>query len=204
MGITMNQRTITVMLYQGDDLDQLGELHQAARTVKPADPPENATAVEHGEYATALEQYDLAAAAYDELYVSAKSRAVEIGIKPLPRKAWQRLVLEHPPRDDFDRDQAVGINEATFAEPLLLGSLMSPFGEAERAAYIAALVAGSELPPCPERMEFLDSLTFAQFDVLYQEAFATNRTIFAPKAPLLVSERSPSSDETSNSPDDSD
>lgn len=176
MGITMNQRTITVTLYQGDDLDQLGALHHAAQQLKPT---EGTTVLEQGEYAAAAE-------AYDTLYEAAKARAVPIELKPLGRKAWQQMVREHPPRDDDDRDQAVGINEDTFREPLLMASIAGP--------------AMSDA----ERMEFLDSLTFAQFDVLYQEAFAANRTIFAPKAPLLGSAHSPSSDETLDSPDDSD
>lgn len=176
MGITMNQRTIKVTLYQGDDLDRLGELRVAADKAKPS---AGSTGVEEGEYAAAEQ-------AYTDFHAEAKVRAVEIEMTPLGRKQWQQKVLEHPPRDDHDNDQAAGVNESTFAEALLMASITGP--------------VMSET----ERMAFLDSLTVGQFDLLYQEAFGANRTIFAPKAPLLGSAPSPSSDETPDSPDASD
>ena len=51
-----------------------------------------------------------------------------------------------------------------------------------------------------ESQEFLDSLNAAQFGLLTDNALTINRTVFAPKAPLLGSAHSPSSDETSDSP----
>lgn len=173
MSITMNQRTFKVKLHQGEDLDRLAELRNAASAAKPVGVT---TAMEDAEYAAA-------AMAYDEFLAEADTRAVTVELKPLLRKPYQDLVLAHPPRDDSDSDQAVGLNESTFAEPLVMACIVGPeMSDAEKTA-------------------FLDSLTFGQFDTLYQESFTINRTVFAPKGPLLGSAPSPKQDETSVSDD---
>lgn len=188
-GITMNQRTVKVTLYQGDDLDRLAELSEAARLAKPVG---QATAMEQGEYAQAAQ-------AHDDFLAEAKTRAVTVWFSPLPRKAYQALQVQHPARDDDVGDQVVGANASTMAEPLLAMTLTEPFSDGEREALLAAVTAEppAALPPCPERQAFLDSLSNAQFVYLVDEAFAINRVVYAPKAPLLGSAPSPSSDETS-------
>lgn len=173
MGITMNKRTTKTTLYQGDDLDRLGELRQTADALKPGP---LSTGTEDGEYAAAEQ-------AYTDFHAEAKTRAVVIEMEPLDRKPYQQMVLEHPPREDNDGDRAVGVNESTFAEPLVMACIVGPeMSDAEKQA-------------------FLDSLTFGQFDTLYQDAFAINRVVYAPKAPLPGSAPSPSSGGTSVSPE---
>jgi hypothetical protein len=166
MGITMNQRGTTVTLYQGDDLDRLNDLRKTADRLQPTG---TSTLTGDGDY-VAAEQ------AYTDFHAEATGRAVEIELKPLGRKVWQQLVLDHPPRDDSDSDRAAGVNESTFSEPLVMASI--------------------EMSDA-EKQEFLDSLTFGQFDTLYQDAFTINRVVYAPKAPQPGSAPSPSSGETS-------
>lgn len=190
MSITMNQRTFKVELFQGDDLDHLAELSEAARLLKPGP---LSTGTEDGNYAAAAE-------AHDAFLAEAKTRAVAIEMRPVPRKAYQALQVKHPPRDDDAGDAMIGANASTFVEPLLKASLFSPFGDAEREALLTAIVDGAAEPPCPERQEFLDSLNNAQFTYLADEVLTNNRVVYAPKAPLLGSAASPSSDATSESP----
>jgi hypothetical protein len=175
MGITMNQRTFTVELYQGDDLERLAELSSAATKVGP--PGKNTTALEDGEYAAAAQ-------AHDDFLAEAKTRAVKVELKPMLRKDYQQLQVDHPPREDDPSDQAIGANSLTFIEPLLMASIVGPpMSDAER-------------------QEFLDSLNNAQFTHLADEALTINRVVFAPKAPLLGS-GGQSSGGISDSPDPS-
>lgn len=187
MGITMNQRTFEVTLFQGDDLDRLSELSAAATALRPRALGSQATGTEAGVYAASKEAYDAAAQEHDDFLAEAKTRAVPVQMKPPPRKKYEALRQEHPPREDDDGDAVIGANAATFAEALLRLCIVGPvLDEAEMEA-------------------FLDSLNQAQFTVLADEALAINRVVFAPKAPLLGSAPSPKSDETSViSPDPSD
>lgn len=173
MSVTMNQRTFKVPLYQGDDLDRLAELSATATAAKPRG---QATALEDGEYAAAAEEHDA-------FLAEAKERAVTVELKPMLRKAYQELQVAHPPRDDNDSDATIGANSDTFVEPLLVASIVGP--------------VMSDI----EKQEFLDSLNNAQFIHLADEALTINRVVFAPKAPLLGSAGSPSSGETSRSPE---
>lgn len=173
MGITMNQRTFKVQLFQGDDLARLAELRNAADAARPTGV---STGAEDGDYAAAAQEHD-------EFLAEARDRAVVIELKPMLRKDYQALLVQHPPRDDDDGDAVIGANAATFAEPLLMASIVSP--------------AMSDA----ERQEFLDSLNMAQFSLLADEALTINRLVFAPKARLLGSVHSPSSGETSGSPE---
>jgi hypothetical protein len=193
MSITMNQRTFKVELFQGDDLDRLAELSQAATAAKPSG---QSTGTENGDYAAAAEAHDL-------FLAEAKARAVIVEMQPIPRKAYQTLQVRYPPREDNDGDAMIGANASAYIEPLLKASLVSPFETTEREALIAALVAGQDEPPCPDRQVFLDSLNNAQFQLLADEAVTMNRMVFAPKAPLLGSAVTPSSGETSSSPEPS-
>lgn len=172
MSVTMNQRTFKIELFQGDDLDRLAELSNAASAVKPGP---LSTGMEDGEYAAAAE-------AHDAFLANAKTRAETVEMKPMLRKPYQALQVANPPRDDNDSDAALGANSDTFVEELLLGCIVGP-------PDIAA-----------DKQAFLDSLNNAQFQLLADEAVTINRVVFAPKAPLLGSAGSPSSDETTVSP----
>lgn len=181
MGITMNQRTYEVTLFQGDDLDRLAVLSAAAAKLKPRAPNALSTGTEDGQYAAAAEAYAAAAQEHDGFLAEAKTRAVTVEMKPMPRKAYQELQVGHPPRDDDDGDAVIGVNASTFAEPLLMASIVGP------------------VMSDAEKQEFLDSLNNAQFAHLADEALTINRVVFAPKEPLLASKLDPSSGETSAS-----
>lgn len=155
----MNQRTVKVTLHQGDDLDRLAELNAAANQAKANGPT---TLTESGDYTAA-------ALAHDSFRAEADERAVTVEMKPLPRKEYQALLVQHPPRDDDPGDAVIGANAETFAEALLMKSITSP--------------AMSDT----ERQAFLDSLTAGQFATLADEVLVVNRVVFAPKAPLLGS-----------------
>jgi len=182
-GITMNQRTFKVELFQGDDLDRLAELGNAATDLKPKPLKPLSTGTEDGEYAAAKEAYDAAAKAHDEFLAEAKTRAVTVEMKPMLRKAYHALQVAHPPREDNTSDAAIGVNSDTFVEPLLLASIVGP------------------VMSDAEKQEFLDSLNNAQFAHLADNAVTINRVVFAPKDRLTASVPGPSSGETSDSPE---
>lgn len=81
------------------------------------------------------------------------------------RKRWSNLVAEHPPRDGEDvpeqireGDKALMVNEESFAEALV------PLSVVELSDPDIAIP------------DLLDDLSSAQFDLLFNVAFALNRT----------------------------
>lgn len=82
-----------------DELDQIRKLN-SERTVNPA-------VAEVAERVQAIESE------MDEATVVFKLRA-------LPRRRWQELVLEYPPREDNETDEGLGVNQSLFFDAVLV------------------------------------------------------------------------------------
>ena len=164
MSTVLMPRTATVLLFQGDDLAKIAELRKAAEA-------EQSDTRLMGELSAAQE--------HDEFVKEAEARAVRVVLKALGRKQWRNLVADHPPRKGVESDKALGVNDETFGDALVLASLEEP-----------------EFASTGDAEEFLDSLRSADFDQLYHAAFALNRfQADAPKADL-TSRLTRTSDET--------
>lgn len=184
---TLNPRTHTVVLYQGDDLavlDRLaGEVNdlrdkvdREARKAKGAPPR---LLGEADPVTDASAACDAKEAEHDAALADAKPRAVTIVLRALGRKTFRQLVDAHPPREGNTDDKAAGVNEDTFVEALVPLSIASPAFASDA-----------------ERDEFLDSLTYAQFRALYLWAYALNTTEGASPKALTASGHSPLEPET--------
>lgn len=170
---TITPRTATVTLYQGDDVARLAELEQrAAKGRKQSGGARTADEVP---------AWQEAAEEYDALTVEAKERAVKVTLRALGRKEWRDLVNAHPPREGHKGDEAVGLNESSFADDLVPASILEPTFSSDA-----------------EKAYFLDSLSDIQFEELYLNAFALNRSRSADPKDGLLSALTAISDGTSN------
>lgn len=86
-----------------------------------------------------------------------RASTVNFLLRALPRRRWNALLAEHPPREGDDGDKAMGVNSETLFEALIAESVVSP-----------------ELTP-EEWTLLLDSLSSAQYDSLATAAWALNR-----------------------------
>lgn len=165
MSITLTPRTQSVTLYQGDDLARIAEYDAEIERLEADKTPR------------LLHEPDLLAekkAERDAFVNDAKQRAVVVELRHVGRKKWRELVDAHPPREGNENDAAVGVNEFELMEALVPASIHKPEFDSDR-----------------DRDDFLDSLSDAQFELLYMTAFMLNRTVaaapkaFGPSAPSL-------------------
>ena len=171
MSTTFKPRTFAVTIYQGDDEAKLLDL---GRRIERARAQES-TAGPRLNHETS--EVSALVAEHNEAVDKAEKRAVVVTLQALPRPTWRALVAEHKPREGNDTDEAVGVNEDTFAEALVPVSIVSV------------------KPSQGDQGDFLAALSDAQYGELYAAAFYLNRAV-AP-APKALSSPSPSSDETS-------
>lgn len=168
---TIQPRTATVTIYQGDYLDRLRFLEQqfdaAVRSEK------SATAMPR--LASDVPESHRLADEHAALSAEAESTALNVTLRALGRREWRTIVAAHPPRDEHAGDAKVGVNEESFKEALVAASILEP-----------------ELTE-----DDLDRLSDIDFDRLYLTAFGLNRSpASAPKGLSLPT--SPESDGTSN------
>jgi hypothetical protein len=197
---TFTPRRTTVPIFQGDDYEKLALLRQSAETVKAAyekalraeDEAAKrgaARSLDEAPESVALsERYDALAAEHDALLAEATERSTPVVIQALGRKKWRSLVAEHPAREANEEDEAVGVNEDTFAEALLM--YVNPDDGEERT------ILSPEFADAKSRMRFLDALSDAQFQQVYINAFALNRALG--EVPKALSSHSPRTDETTS------
>jgi hypothetical protein len=153
---TIKPRTVTVDLYQGDHIDRLRHLearHKAALAAEGKTKP----------LASEVPESQIIAEEHAALRAEADEEKLVVVLGALGRKAWRALVKQHPPRKagvngateaQAESDEATSVNEDTFKDELVPLSILSP-----------------ELTE-----EDLDALSDGQFDALYLNAFALNRT----------------------------
>lgn len=164
MAINIAPQSRTVPLYQGDDLDTLNTLAAKVKRAeknkpKPAKDDEDASDLLMSEADPLTE----AQAEHDAFAEQAEARAVHVTLRSVARKTWRRLVTEHPPRKDSEEDKQIGVNDDTFGEALL-------------PLCISGIRVGDEKQDYTddELTEFIDSLSPAQFGLLYGTAFMLN------------------------------
>lgn len=113
---TIQPRTATVAIYQGDYLDRIQHLERKAEAAREAAEATTRTLDEIPEYLALAEEHD-------KLVAEAEASAARVVVKALKRSEWKALVAEHPPREDHKGDAAVGVNEDTFKDALVAASV---------------------------------------------------------------------------------
>lgn len=187
--VAITPRTRTVVLLQGEDEERLNALRETAAELRARaerakrDRAKPATLLGSADPATEAEEAAKAAEQEaDDFATEAEERGVKVVMRSVGRKKWADLTKAHPVREDNDGDKVAGYNIETAPEDIVPACLASP-----------ALADA-------EREEFLDSLTFAQFDRLAWEAHALNRSPGADPTQRLLSASSHTSSATLNSP----
>lgn len=163
---TIKPRTATVDIYQGDYLDRIRHLEQRYEAAVRAEGKTTRLASEVPESHALFEEHAA-------LVAEAKESSIVVTVGALGRKGWRELVKAHPPREDNDSDEEMGVNEESFKDALVPVSIVSPeFTD-----------------------EDLDNLADVDFDRIYYTAFALNRSPAASPKVLAppVSQESPTS-----------
>lgn len=161
-------RTARVVIYQGDDLAQLGEYDAAVEKAEAAlerakkQPTVERLMHEEDPVAVATEQLEAAKDERDQFAAEAEARGVVVVLHAQPRKTWRRLMDEHPARDhdEHPEDYPIGpCNIETLPDALLPLSI-----DREQSTIDGDLT------------EFLESLSdYDYYDRLFLQAFALNR-----------------------------
>lgn len=171
---TIKPRTTRVVIYQGDDLEQLSALDAdvtraearfaAAQQAKKAAEQDARPRLMHEgppEDPTIQAGLDLGEARKnrDSFASNAEVRGVVVTLCALPRKTWRDLVAAHPARGGDDGDAQFGVNMETFPDALLPKSVDLDESTIEG-----------------DTVEFLESLAdYDYYDRLFLSAYALNR-----------------------------
>jgi hypothetical protein len=151
---TVQRRTETVYLYQGDDqvaLDEaLDEYQQAIVNAGPARLGDTLTTD--------------AAAKYDKLKDELKERAVPVTVRALGGRAFRKLLAECPPRKGNEADEAAGCDTDKMSEALL-----EYVTDHERTIVAPALGAKSAV------VAWLDDLSDGDYSLIFSAAMRVNR-----------------------------
>lgn len=184
MSTTLNRRTTTVILFQGDDLDPIADRLVAVQRAAATSSPRRLSE----EDPTSVSVHD-----YDAFMDKAVERAVKINLVALPRKAYRDLLAEHPvrlvPGEDgkqvpHEDDAPYGFNSETFGDSL-----------------VPACIADGQFDSDAERDAFVDDLSDGDFSKLYSAAIDLNRSLGPNPKARLSSHLEPTSEETSASPE---
>ena len=126
-----------------------------------------------------------AARAYDEFMAEAKERAIAVPLEMLtPRGAFRALVAEHPAREGNEDDAENGFHSEDFPVALVL----------------ASVAREGDFTTSKDVEEFVDSLSDADFNDLYSDAYALNEERQRDPKVSLSSRLGQTSDETSQQP----
>jgi hypothetical protein len=184
-------RTATLPLYGGDYQQRVYDLEQQLDAAE-----ERAKKAQDGPRLLSEEsEVERLTREHDELVAEAeRDGRIVVTVQALRREQWNDLVQAHPPRTDEsvpeDRrkgDEAVGVNEDTFAPALL------SFDRDGRATIV------DTGDPDLSVAELLREISDVQFQMLYALAFSVNRSLgSAPKARSGNSLPSPSGTATEN------
>lgn len=110
--ISITRRSEQVPIFQGDDAAYVEAARQDFNRAASQEPM---AARRLGDSSPLQE----AAEAYDAAVADALPRAVMVTVQALGRKAYRRLLAEHPPRDGNEDDETLGFNQDAFTEALL-------------------------------------------------------------------------------------
>lgn len=151
------------VILQGDDDEKLRDLRTAAERLSPQRGQSVPT-----QTLDEVDAYAVAAKAADDFAAEANARGVEVTLRTVGRKKWRELVDACPAREGDEKDAIAGVDLDAFPEVLVPACITGPtFSEGEL-------------------VDFLDSLTPAQFDFLAAAAWSLHRNLGAdPKERLL-------------------
>jgi len=171
---TIKPRTTRVVIYQGDDLEQLSVLDATvARAEKALSAAEQAKKASQQDARPRLMHegvpedptinagldLDVARQDRDAFAAGAEERGVRVILRAVPRKQWRDLVAAHPARDGDTGDAQFGVNMETFPDALLPKSVDRDQSTIEG-----------------DTVEFLESLSdYDYYDRLFLSAYALNR-----------------------------
>ena len=174
--MSVQPRTATVVIFQGDYADRIRFLEQRAEAAREAQGASPRRVGETPEYLSIAEEHDA-------LVREAEESALRVTVQALRRSSWKSLVAKHPPREGNKGDASVGVNEDEFKDALV------PFvneGDAEDRTIVDGISADD-----------LDRLSDVDFDRIYYTAFALNRgAVSSVGKANLYSRMSQQSDET--------
>lgn len=169
MGL-LKPRTTSVVIYQGDDLEHLAELHRAAMRAEAAAASAAKEPLRGGdEIPSARAEQD----AYDAFVDEAAERAVVVTLTAIGRTRWRDLLAKHPARtvevdgkaETIEEDRIYEVNTETF--PM---ALLSYAHDGVRTASLDPEVSESAM------LTFLgDEVSDADFEQLWQTAYWLNR-----------------------------
>jgi hypothetical protein len=178
----LKPRTTTVVIYQGDDLEHLAELHRAvvrAEAVAEAAVADAKTAAKSplrtGDEAPSTQGEAGAVKAAQEAYNAyvdeAAERAIVVRLSTIGRR-FRSLLAEHPARthevdgkpETVEDDEVYGVNTETFPLALLAFS-----NNGARTTSLDPAVSDADLAA------FLDEVPDGDFETLWQTAYWLNR-----------------------------
>ena len=189
---TLKPRVTTVLLYQGDDYEQLGMLRRQAELAERLESDKKAAA-RHGDATSAQDAKD----AYDAFVDVAASRAVEVHLRAIGRRRFRTLMEEHPPRKvtmegverSHEDDAAYDVNTTSFPDALL--TYIDPGNREVRT------IVAPAFPTSAECQVFLDDeAADGDYEKLWQAAYWLNRSVGADPKAARFSLGSPTSGES--------
>lgn len=167
----LKPRTTTVVIYQGDDIDNLGDLRRAVsiaeRDVEQRELEAKSANTRMGGtdpaiVAAAQAKLEQAKADYNTFVDDAAERAVMIEVTALKRTRFRELMASHPARDGNDGDSIYGINMDDFPVPFLADSVTK------------VTIGDRELNPGQVR-DLVDDLPEGDFERVFAVAYMLNR-----------------------------
>ncbi len=157
----LKPRTTTVVLFQGDDIDEARKLNTAVR--EAAILAKTAGPKRIGDDTPTLTD---AAKAYDAFVAEAAERGVKVEIQAVGRKVWRELLEKHPPRQ-IDEVEAGEVSKVTHPEDAGWGFNFQTLADDLVPASVVDKVSFSEA--------WLDMLSDAEWSQIYRAALQLNR-----------------------------
>jgi hypothetical protein len=168
---TIKPRTSTVVIHQGDYLDEIRHLEDQIAAAQAAESGPR-TLDEIPASQALIERHDA-------LVAEAEAEAITVKVRNLGRRTYHDLKVKHPPRDDKPGDANLGCNEDTFFDELVPLSLVAP---------------SFDTPTDLER--FLEDLAPIDWERVKLAAFRVNEVATADPKPFPASRLMPESDAT--------
>lgn len=207
-------RSLTVPIYDGDDFEQITDLHRQVEIAKRNEAAARLRAAEGAgedlragdddgsqELRDAIAEVKTRQAAYEAFVREAADRAEMWVLNPIGHEEYRALLKAHPPRvttttgEDGEttetvepEDAAFGVNTETFPKALLM--FVDP--EDDEIRTIAEPAFASEA----ERRRRVKRLSAGEFDTLWIRATSLNSGLIADPKAELSSPVTPTSDAT--------
>jgi hypothetical protein len=178
---TIQPRTATVTIYQGDYLDEIAFLRrkvEAAQEAEKSDPAPRLLS----EIPESLELVRK----HDALVAEAEANAITVKLRSVGRRAYHDLMVKHPPRTAEDvpaatreADADLGRNQDAFFEDLVPLSMIEPSFENDT-----------------DRQRFLEDLPAVDWERIKWAAYSLNEVATADPKLFPASRLTQQSDET--------